>query len=58
VGTGIAPVREVLSRLGEQGYAGWVGIEEASRTGKEGFRQAVRHTRQALADHAIGTWSG
>jgi sugar phosphate isomerase/epimerase len=49
VGTGIAPIREVLSRLREQGYTGWVGIEEASRTGKEGFRQAVQFTRQALA---------
>ena len=50
VGTGLAPVREVLSRLREQGYAGWVGIEEASRTGKRGFEQAVRFTRQALWD--------
>lgn len=48
VGTGLAPIREVLARLREQGYAGWVGIEEASRTGKEGFQQAVRFTRQAL----------
>jgi sugar phosphate isomerase/epimerase len=48
VGTGLAPIREVLSRLREQGYAGWVGIEEASRTGKQGFRQAVQYTRQAL----------
>jgi len=48
VGTGLAPIREVLARLRQQGYAGWVGIEEASRTGKEGFQQAVRFTRQAL----------
>lgn len=49
VGTGLAPIPEVLSRLREQGYTGWVGIEEASRTGKEGFRQAVQYTRQVLA---------
>jgi len=48
VGTGLAPIREVLARLRQQGYTGWVGIEEASRTGKEGFQQAVRFTRQAL----------
>ena len=48
VGTGLAPIREVLARLREQGYTGWVGIEEASRTGKRGFQQAVRFTRQAL----------
>jgi sugar phosphate isomerase/epimerase len=49
VGTGIAPIREVLSRLHGQGYAGWVGIEEASRTGRNGFRQAVGFTREAMA---------
>jgi sugar phosphate isomerase/epimerase len=48
VGTGLAPIREVLARLRHQGYAGWVGIEEASRTGREGFQQAVRYTHQAL----------
>jgi sugar phosphate isomerase/epimerase len=49
VGTGMAPVREVLSALGQQGYTGWVGIEEASRSGADGFRQAVRFTREAAA---------
>ena len=48
VGTGLAPIREVLKRLREQVYAGWVGIEEASRTGEQGFHQAVQYTRQAL----------
>ena len=48
VGTGIAPIREVLKRLREQGYTGWVGIEEASRTGRNGFRQAVQYTRRIL----------
>ena len=48
VGTGLAPIHEVLSRLRKQGYDGWVGIEEASRTGKQGFRQAVQHMRQLL----------
>ena len=47
VGSGIAPVREVLARLRHEGYDGWIGIEEASRTGKDGFRQAVTFTRQA-----------
>ena len=50
VGTGIAPIREVLARLRKQGYAGWVGIEEASRTGRDGFRQAVRYVRQTLSE--------
>jgi sugar phosphate isomerase/epimerase len=49
-GTGVAPIAEVLRRLSLQGYDGWVGIEEASRTGRAGFEQAVRYTRQALQE--------
>ncbi len=49
VGSGIAPVREALARLRAAGYDGWIGIEEASRTGRPGFRQAVAYARQALA---------
>lgn len=45
VGSGIAPVREVLARLSKQGYDGWVGIEEASRTGRQGFQEAVEFCR-------------
>jgi len=47
-GTGVAPIRQVLAELRRQGYQGWVGIEEASRTGEEGFRKAVAFSRQAL----------
>ncbi len=46
VGTGIAPVAEIFARLRQRGYDGWVGIEEASRTGRAGFRQAVEFVRQ------------
>lgn len=53
-GSGISPIREVLSRLQRQGYAGWVGIEEASRTGKDGFRQAVRWMRETMAATGCG----
>jgi sugar phosphate isomerase/epimerase len=47
-GTGIAPIAEVLGRLHQQGYEGWVGVEEASRTGEQGFRSAITYTRQVL----------
>ena len=50
VGTGIAPIPEVLKRLVAQHYTGWVSIEEASRTGKDGVRGAVRYARQAIRD--------
>lgn len=51
-GSGIAPIRQVLSELRRQGYQRWIGIEEASRTGQEGFRKAVAFTRQAMAGAA------
>ncbi len=49
LGTGLAPVREVLTGLRGQGYAGWVGLEEASRTGEDGFRQSVAFLRQTIS---------
>jgi sugar phosphate isomerase/epimerase len=52
LGTGISPVREVVRRLYLQKYRGWVAIEEYSRTGKEGFRSAVRFARRALEEAA------
>ena len=45
VGTGIAPNREVLSRLKRRGYGGWVGIEEASLGDDESYRSAVNNAR-------------
>ena len=45
VGTGIAPNREVLSRLKHRGYDGWVGIEEASVGDDESYRSAVKNAR-------------
>ncbi len=50
VGSGIAPIREALVALRAAGYDGWVGIEEASRTGKAGFREAAANARRLLAE--------
>jgi sugar phosphate isomerase/epimerase len=47
-GDGIAPIAPILAELRAQGYRGWVGIEEASRTGPEGFRKAARYVRGLL----------
>lgn len=52
VGSGIAPVRELLRRLARQRYTGWVSVEEQSRTGKDGFLKAVRYARRALREAA------
>jgi sugar phosphate isomerase/epimerase len=47
IGQGIAPIQEVFRRARAQGFDGWVSIEEASRTGPDGFREAVRFVRKA-----------
>jgi sugar phosphate isomerase/epimerase len=52
IGQGIAPIREVFRRARAGGFDGWVSIEEASRTGPDGFREAVRFVRQAWAEAA------
>jgi sugar phosphate isomerase/epimerase len=41
IGTGVAPAEALLRIMIERGFDGWVSIEEASRTGDDGFRQAV-----------------
>jgi sugar phosphate isomerase/epimerase len=42
LGTGAAPVRQVLQTLVATGYDGWLSIEEASGAGAEAFEAAVR----------------
>lgn len=49
IGTGVAPIRAVLERVRAHGFDGWISIEEASRTGEEGFRQAVAYVRGVLS---------
>ncbi len=53
IGTGVAPIPQLLGMLVANGFDGWISIEEASRTGDEGFRQAV-----AYADAAWGMAGG
>ena len=45
IGTGVAPIAEVFRRARARGFDGWVSIEEASRTGLDGFRVAVEYVR-------------
>jgi sugar phosphate isomerase/epimerase len=47
IGTGVAPIRELLRRIVSSGFDGWISIEEASSTGPEAFDRAV-----AFADRA------
>lgn len=47
LGTGAAPVPELLRALVAGGFDGWLSIEEASRTGEDGFRRAVAYADEA-----------
>lgn len=50
IGTGSAPIKTVLSEMRQVGFDDWLSIEEASKTGEDGFRQAVTFVRQAWDD--------
>ena len=54
IGTGVAPIDALLRRLVGAGFDGWVSVEEASCTGDDGFRRAVRFTDDAW-ERAGGT---
>lgn len=46
VGTGASPIPQVFSRMKQAGYDGWLSIEEASRSGQEGFTESIALVRQ------------
>lgn len=45
VGTGASPIPQVFSRIRRAGYDGWLSIEEASRSGKQGFEQSIAYVQ-------------
>ena len=52
VGTGASPIPQIFSRLRQTGYDGWLSIEEASRSGQEGFTQSIAYVRETW-EHAL-----
>jgi sugar phosphate isomerase/epimerase len=46
IGTGLAPLETIFRRLHQANWDGYVSIEEASGTGREGIEVAVRHVRR------------
>ena len=46
VGTGASPIPQVFSRMRQAGYDGWLSIEEASRSGEQGFMESVAFVRE------------
>jgi sugar phosphate isomerase/epimerase len=50
VGQGLVPYVEIFRFLKRTlGFDGWISVEEYSRTGEQGFREAVRFVRDAWA---------
>ena len=45
VGTGVAPVRDIFAVLHKMGFDNWISVEEASKTGEDGFRQAIPYVK-------------
>ena len=45
VGTGVAPIRPIFSILHTMGFDGWISVEEASKQGEDGFRQAIPYVK-------------
>ena len=46
IGTGVTPLDAIFERFRKAGFDGWISVEEASKTGEEGFRQAIPKARE------------
>ena len=46
VGTGASPIPQIFSLIRQTGYDGWLSIEEASRSGQEGFTESIAFVRE------------
>jgi sugar phosphate isomerase/epimerase len=47
LGAGVAPIVEIYRMLVQDGFDGWVSVEEASKSGEEGFRRAIPYADAA-----------
>ena len=46
VGTGASPIPQIFSSMRQAGYEGWLSIEEASRSGQDGFTESIAFVRE------------
>ena len=46
IGSGVTPLDQIFERFRTAGFDGWVSVEEASKTGDDGFRRAIDFTRE------------
>ena len=54
IGHGGAPIREVLTYARQNGFDGWICIEECSKNGLEGIRDAAMTVRRIWDEAAAG----
>jgi sugar phosphate isomerase/epimerase len=47
LGEGVSPIVEIYRMVRENGFDGWISVEEASKTGEDGFRKAIPYADQA-----------
>ena len=47
LGAGVSPIVEIYRMVRENGFDGWISVEEASKTGEDGFRKAIPYADQA-----------
>ncbi len=57
LGTGVAPIVDIYRMVRQNGFDGWLSVEEASKTGEEGFRKAIPYADAAWVE-AGGTARG
>jgi sugar phosphate isomerase/epimerase len=50
LGQGVSPIVEIYRMVHENGFNGWVSVEEASKTGEEGFRKAIPYADWAWVE--------
>ncbi len=50
LGTGVSPIVAIYQMLYETGFDGWISVEEASKTGEQGFQKAIPFADQAWVE--------
>lgn len=46
IGTGVTPLSAIFERFRKAEFDGWISVEEASKTGEDGFRRAIPKARE------------
>ena len=45
LGSGVTPLEAIFNRLRTAAFDGWLSVEEASKTGEDGFKRAIPYAR-------------